>query len=334
MGRRSVVPIAWITLGLLVAFNIIAWRHARFFFEYVPEGVRTPPPERLSAWQKAALLVKGVYLTKPAAHDTPASRGMPYEEITAPGRDGLTLAAWRIPSADSRTTVLLFHGYNSEKSGLLPEAHLFFQLGFSVVMVDFPGAGASPGYRTSLGIFEAEDVAVVLRWARERFPDQQIVLYGHSMGAAAVMRSIALNGARPDAVVIESVFDSLLRAIRFRFALLHVPSWPAAETLLFWGSVQLGANGFAHQPVRYAEAIDVPALVVHGRFDSRADWRAAEEIHRRLAGEKALLLVDAGHGNPALADVNAWQEKVRALTARAPRPAAMNLRSDERPGSD
>jgi alpha-beta hydrolase superfamily lysophospholipase len=201
-----------------------------------------------------------------------------YQSVAIPGRDGIILSGWIIPAESSDTVAVLFHGYSSEKSGLLHEAALFHDLGCDVVLVDFPGHGDSPGNRTSLGLEEARDVAAVYDWVRTTRPDHRIVLYGHSMGGAAVMRALATMDIEPEAAVVEAVFDTLLQAVRFRFELLSAPSFPAAEILLFWGSVQLGVNGFDHDVVDYARDVRIPVLIIHGEQDRRADWKGAKRV--------------------------------------------------------
>ena len=125
------------------------------------------------------------------------------------------------------------------------------------------------------------------------------------------MRAMADLGASPDAAVVESVFDTLLDAVRFRFKLLRVPAFPAAEVLLFWSSVQLGVNGFEHEVTTYATRIKVPVLVAHGIRDNRASVAGARAVHDRLAGEKAwLLMPEAGHVNPCLSDPERWSTAV------------------------
>ncbi len=308
--KRSLVA----AIVLFVALNILAYHHARSFFHYTESGERTLSPEQMSWGDKFRTLITGINVPKPVSHTTPAAWSLEYESISLPGREGLLLSGWRIPSTNCKGVAVVFHGYSSEKSGLLPEAALLHDLGLDVVMVDFPGHGASPGNRTTLGIDESLDVVSVYQWVREKYPDQPAVLYGHSMGGVAVLRAVARTDIRPDAVIAESIFDSLLQAIRHRFRLLNAPSFPSAEILLFWGSVQLGVNGFSHDVVAYARDIRVPVLISHGSEDNRAGWRDAEKVYDSLAGPKQWLLMEgAGHVNPCLVDTGRWKQTVEAF---------------------
>lgn len=298
-------------LAGFIALNFLAYHHARSFFVYSSGRDRTPSPENLSWPQKIHVLLTGIRVPKPKEHSSPADYGLPFEPIALPGRDGTALSAWRLPGLAQSPLIILFHGYNSEKSGLLPEAVRFYRLGLEVLMVDFGGHGHSPGNETTLGIREADDVKAVFTRARAENPDRKIFLYGHSMGGAAVLRAMALYGVTPDGALVESVFDNLLNAVRFRFALLNAPSFPAAEILLFWANQQLGVDGFTHDLVAYARGIEVPVLVSHGTRDNRASVEGAQRVHGALPGEKSFLLIEgAGHVNPCLADEAAWMAAV------------------------
>lgn len=302
---------------LFVIVNLLAYRHARAFFFYTSGSERTPAPELLGWADKARVLMTGIRVPKPVAHALPSDAGLPYEIIRIPVDGHIDLPAWRIPRPDAHVVVMLFHGYSSEKSGLLPEARRFHDLGHEVIMVDFPGHGDAPGHQTSLGIREAATVAAVVEWMRKQAPARTIMVYGHSMGGAAAMRAVARHGAKPDGMIVESVFDDLLQAIRFRFALMSVPSFPLAEMLLFWGSVQLGANGFEHDVVAYARQVDVPVLVAHGGHDRRAPVAGARAVYDALPGKKDWLLIEAaGHVNPCLADEARWSGAVREFIER------------------
>ena len=157
----------------------------------------------------------------------------------------MRLAAWMIPAGDDdRVLVISFHGHAAEKSSLLTEARLMHELGYAVLLVDFRGSGESPGSVTTIGYREADDVAAAVIYARRVKPGIRIVLYGHSMGAVAILRAIAAGYVEPDGIIIEAVFDTMLNTVRNRFHAMRLPPFPAAEMILFWGGVQTGCNAF------------------------------------------------------------------------------------------
>ncbi len=113
------------------------------------------------------------------------------------------------------------------------------------------------------------------------------------MGGAAVLRAIAAHGVKPDAIIIEATFDSLLNTGKSRFRAMGLPGSPFAELLLFWGSVQNGFNMFSHNPVDYARAVKHPALILHGEQDARTTIDQARSIALAM-GAHARFIAYAG----------------------------------------
>src|SRR5207237_2938162 len=123
---------------------------------------------------------------------------------------------------------------------LLTPAAAFHEMGYAVLLVDFRGTGGSSGQETTLGVREAADVARAVDYTQHTWPARPLVLYGVSMGAAAIMRAVATEGVHPAALILESPFDRLLDTVANRFHAMGLPAFPAAGLLVFWGSLQQG----------------------------------------------------------------------------------------------
>jgi alpha-beta hydrolase superfamily lysophospholipase len=219
----------------------------------------------------------------------------------------------------SRGTVVLFHGYAKAKSSLLVETRAFTELGYTAVLVDFRGSGGSNGRTTTVGYAEADDVAAVVRHIRSLGQPGPLILFGQSMGGAAVLRAISVHGICPDGVILESVFDRMLSTVKNRFTLMGVPSFPCAELLVFWGGVQSGFSGFDHNPADYASNCECRVLMLHGEEDPNAKLAEAREIYDNLRGRREFeIFPGAGHMPLYQADPERWREAVkRFLTGLA-----------------
>ncbi|MBI5395241.1 MAG: alpha/beta fold hydrolase, partial [Verrucomicrobia bacterium] len=229
--------------------NVVAFNHAKAMLHFTQHGLRTKNPEALSVWEKAKVLAIGVEIPRPQARSTPADFDMPFQERVIQCSNGIKLGAWYVPRENASSMAVLFHGYAADKSSLLAEAKALHEMGLSELMVDFRGSGTSSESYTSIGYYEAEDVAETLRYVGAHLPHTKLVLFGQSMGAAAVLRAIHQRRAAPDAVILDSVFDTMLQTVKNRFQSMGVPSFPSAELLVFWGGEQLGFNAFRHNPV-------------------------------------------------------------------------------------
>jgi alpha-beta hydrolase superfamily lysophospholipase len=277
-------------LGLLISFvllNILAYRHARAMTHFVESGKRTGGPQGLTLSQKVGILFTGVQIPHPGSPSTPPDYGLGHVVYNFAGTRG-KLEGWYIRREQSVGTAVLFHGYAECKAQLLPEAKALHAMGYSCFLVDFPGSGGSEGDETTIGYREAEDVDRAVQYVREQWPGLPVVLFGRSMGSAAILRALAVEGTRADAAVLECPFDHMLSTVEARFAAMGVPSFPCAELLLFWGSVQLGFNGFNHNPSEYAAAVNCPVLLLHGEKDPNVSAAQTAAIFQTLGGPKKL----------------------------------------------
>ena len=185
-------------------------------------------------------------------------------------------------------------------------------MGLSVLLIDFRGSGDSSESYTTIGFDEAEDVAASVRYARANLPHGKIILYGQSMGAAAILRAVNNCGVHPDAIIAEAVFDNMLSTVRHRFGAMGVPSFPSAELLVFWGGRQAGFNGFRHNPVEYARSVDCPILFLHGDADRKAHIDEARSVFAAVPGKKQFrAFPNLGHESPAVRFPIEWKDTVR-----------------------
>ncbi len=298
--------------GLLAfaALNGIAYTHARAMTHFVSGGIKTPHPEALSPAGKLGVLVSGVRVPRPENLTRPDDIGLASTTHRFPSADH-TLEAWLIEAGPSHGMVVLFHGYSGSRSDLLPQAAAFHELGFACLLVDFRGSGGSTGATTTIGFGEADDVVAAVAYARNRLAAEAVFIYGVSMGAAASLRALGPLGLRADGLIVESPFDRLLSTVENRFALMGLPSFPCAPLLVFWGGVQHGYSGFAHNPCDYARQVETPTLMLVGAVDQRATEAQALAVYDRLAGPRSLVrFAGAGHESFLEHDPRLWKRTV------------------------
>jgi pimeloyl-ACP methyl ester carboxylesterase len=312
--RRRRLLLAGALVALLAVPNLLAVMHARAMTRFTDGGERTDKPELLSLGQKAKALALGVRIARPKSQRTPADIGLGFETQRFESEPGVELEAWRIPREKSRGVAVLFHGYAASKEQTLAPARLLHELGYETLLVDFRGSGGSSGSETSIGYHEARDVAsAVARTGRK-----DVVLFGHSMGAVAILRAIHAHGVEARAVILEAPFDRMLTTVENRFASMGVPSFPAARLLVFWGGVLGGFDALAHDPIAYARSVKVPALVIGGADDARVTRSQLESVADALAGPKKLVVFEKlGHESFSEARPAEWRAAVETfLTER------------------
>ena len=293
--KRSLKILAVSALTAFVVLNIIAYRQAWVMSHYSKGDARTEKPEKLSFGEKVKVLICGIDLPRPHSTMLPTGLAPACRAKTIPETNGIKLGAWYCPApvtdnnprqVSSAPLVILFHGYGGDKTGMVPEARVFLQMGYSVFLVDFRGSGDSSESYTTVGYREADDVAAAVKYADSELPHSRLILYGSSMGAAAILRAVAACSVRPDAIIAEGVFDNMLNTVKHRFQAMGVPSFPSAQILLFWGSVQGGFNAFHNNPVEYAASVRCPILFLHGAGDPRTHLEDARRVFEAVSTPK------------------------------------------------
>lgn len=312
---RILMGLALLLLAGFATLNVLAYRQAYAMMHYTSGGPRTETPEALAPLSKLRVVVFGVNLPRPVDERPPAALAPHAHVLTIAVPGGITLSAWYAKTGDPAPLVIFFHGYSTEKTRLLREARQIHAMGASVLLVDFRGSGGSSESYTTLGMLEAQDVAAACRYAQETLPFSSLVLYGQSMGSAAILRAIHEYDIHPDGVILESVFDRMSNTIRNRFDAMGLPSFPAAELLAFWGGWQFGFAGFTHNPVDYVKSLTCPALFLHGADDPRATLAEGRRVFEAAPDPRKRIVVfeNVGHDSYAANHPDQWQGAVQTF---------------------
>jgi len=262
----------------------------------------------------------GIGIPKSTNSKLPSDIGLEHVTQRIPINQTEWLETWFIPTQMpvSNGTVLLFPGNaGSKDKQLLAPAKEFHRLGYAAMLIDFRGLGSSSGNTTTLGVREAKDVALSLSHAQRSNFQRPFILYGVSMGSAAILKAIADEKINPDAVILELPFARLLDAVRSRLRASWIPTFPIAEMVVFWGSIQHGINGFTHNPVTYAKQVRCPALLLHGKLDKWTNLAEIDQIFQNLRGFKELTIFpNADHSLLVTVDKERWQRNVEQFLKR------------------
>jgi uncharacterized protein len=257
----------------------------------------------------------GLGLTRPISSNLPSNIGLEYVTHRIPISQTEWLETWSIPVANSSSkgTIVLFPGNRGSKAKqLLPPAKVFHALGYDTLLVDFRGVGGSSGNTSTLGMREAEDVALSINYAQKSIVKRPVILYGVSMGTAAILKAVADGKVIPDAIILELPFARLVDAVGSRVRARSIPTFPMAELTVLWGSIQHGFNGFVHNPVDYASQVKCPTLILHGKLDKWTTESEIDRIYQNLRGTKQLsIFPNAGHDLLVTVDRDRWTQAIK-----------------------
>jgi len=318
--KRAIQYFSLFTGVLFLSFQFVCYNHVQSLLEF--SGSRkTKSPETLSFSEKMGTMLFGVQNPRPAITETPENYGMVFTEVKIPMLSD-TISCWIINSDPKNAAVLLFHGFASSKSSLLEEAKHFHSINLNVIMIDFRGSGFSTGSKTSIGFWESEEVSLVFQWAKKKYTQNRIYLYGQSMGAAAILRAIATQEINPDGIIIESVFNTLESTIKNRFSAMGIPSFPALQSMMLWAKILYGIDGYHHNPNEYASYVSCPTMVMHGGLDTRAQAKEGLDVFKSIKSpmKKWVVFQQAGHERLILNNPQKWTNSVRQFMEQMSEP--------------
>ena len=118
---------------------------------------------------------------------TPQELNLPFSQHYLTSVKGKRLFSWLIPARDSCCTLIVVHGWGANAEMMLPLAQSFHQAGMDVLLYDARNHGSSDGDSFSSLPRFAEDLGSALDWVHQQNPGHQVVVLGHSIGAAAAI---------------------------------------------------------------------------------------------------------------------------------------------------
>lgn len=259
--------------------------------------------------EKMQMILLGVRISKSVIKHFPDTV---YKDVNLKTAKGIRINSWWIPVANPIGNVILFHGYNGSKQGPLPEAAYFRSLGYNTLLVDFRAHGNSGGNTCSIGFYEKEEVKLAMEYVQQQ-SKKPIVLWGVSMGAAAILNSIAQYQLQPAKIIIECPYATLVDAVNSRMRSVHLPTTPLSQLLTFWGGLEQGFWGFGMQPAAYAKKVSMPTLYFWGKQDIRVMQHETKTVFNNLGTtNKQLYVIEkAGHESFCRKVPAEWKREVR-----------------------
>lgn len=255
--------------------------------------------------------------------------------------DGVLLRGWKVtPPNPNGSWVLLFHGVADNRVGVIGQSEFLLRAGYSVVMMDARGHGASEGPIATYGWLERNDtraIADALLGSIARRctidlpcpPPRHIFALGESMGAGIALQSAAAD-PRIEAVVAEASFANLREASYDYAGLRKSPLLgktlfaPGTWTLLYRGEKLTGLPVAEVSPVKAVASRAFPVLLICDEKDEALPCRHSEMIYAAARGPKELWIVPRAFHTAALG-FQPEEFKRRVLTffatyAKAPTP--------------
>lgn len=243
-------------------------------------------------------------------YGSPADYGVAAEQVSFAAPGGPLLHGWWLPATgEARGTVVYCHGNAANLTRHARYVSWLPARGYSVLLFDYRGYGASAGSVTRAGTIE--DATAAIDFALSRDPDR-VVVFGHSLGGAVGLRAAADRPA-VRGVIAESTFPNYREIARVK------TPW------LAWLVPLAISSGYDPDAVLHQLA-PAPILVIHGGRDHIVPIALGEQLYERASEPKALWVIpEAAHASPWTVRPDEFERRFEAFFAEA-------MRSERRPG--
>jgi pimeloyl-ACP methyl ester carboxylesterase len=223
---------------------------------------------------------------------SPADLGLGFEDLQIPVREGGSIHAWWIPSADAQArTILFFHGnggvLEGEVRSLLPALR---PTGANLLLVDYRGYGHSSSLHPS-GATVAEDAAAAMQYLEKarQVAAKDVVIFGYSIGTG-VATQLALDEPGAGGLILLSPITSVD---------------DVADEDWIYGDLLRPVQWFRHDnDLANKEKIGwihTPLLILCGTEDTIARPWMAKELYARANEPKRIVWIEgAGHNDVML----------------------------------
>ena len=221
------------------------------------------------------------------AEQSAQAAGGELQNVSIRAQDGTQLQGWFVQPAHSNgNAVVLLHGVGDSRAGMAAYMGMFLQQGYSLLMPDSRGHGASSGI-TTYGLYEAGDVHGWVDWLLANNKPACVFALGESMGAAIVLQSLRVEH-RFCAVVAESPFADFREAAYDRVSQqFFTGPWlgktllrPAIEGAFLEGRIVHGLDLESISPEAAITGVSTPILLIHGAADTHIGVRHSQLLHQ------------------------------------------------------
>ncbi len=213
--------------------------------------------------------------------------------------DGFNLSANIYTCRQAKATIILLHGFRSQKEQWHQTALWLNQKGYNAVALDLRGHGQSEGEYCSFGYYEKKDVSTLINFLQTKSLQEPFGIWGHSLGGAVALQTMA-NDNRIKFGIIESSYADFPEIVK-DYANYYVPFAPDFLNN-WWLSLAADKARFpieAISPLKAAKQINQPVLMIHGLSDKKINANNTRRIYKVLKSkDKNIILVPkADHYN-------------------------------------
>ncbi len=171
---------------------------------------------------------------------------------------------WFFPGLIRAPTIVLCHGYGSQRADILTLVTALQEHQFNVFLFDFVGHGAVPG-RTTLGYQETRELLAAIKGLakREDIDRSRFGVWGTDLGAYAALGA-AVQDSRIEAIAVDSVYDQPSDFLAIQVGHMGLGSLPLVKMFCLFGFGMMNHQDRALPPLisRLGRLQGIPKLFI------------------------------------------------------------------------
>jgi len=233
-----------------------------------------------------------IYFPQSEIVATPEVISLDYEELTLTTSDGIEINAWWIPHSNARATLLFLHGNAGNISHRLDSMNIFYQLGLSVLIIDYRGYGKSTGKPSEQGTYIDAETAWRYLIDEKKIKNNEIIIFGRSLGGAVA--SWLAEKYPSAALILESNFTSIADIGSHYYP--YLPTKMLAR--IKYPSIDRMSN------------IKSPLLVIHSADDDIVPYKFGKQLFEKANKPKLFMDIVGGHNEGFLISGNKYSDGI------------------------
>ena len=232
--------------------------------------------------------------------------------------DGTSLNAYSFEQQKgSRRWLIAVHGYGQNAAAMFTIAKPFYEAGYNVLIPECRGCGRSGGNYYGMGWADRLDV---IKWCRQitaNQPQAEIVLYGISTGADAVLMASGEDNLPVNVrcVISDSAYTRLTDLSNYTLKQRNMPAGILTFATSFITYLRAGYSFPMASAVNQVSKSHTPTLFIHGSKDELFPVEMAYELYEAAECPKDIYIADqAAHGYAMYTNYTKYWEVVRKFT--------------------
>ncbi|MEO9020939.1 MAG: alpha/beta fold hydrolase [Ginsengibacter sp.] len=219
---------------------------------------------------------------------------LPFKELFVDIAPGVRINGLHFYAKDPHGLVLYFHGNTRSIKGWAKYAKDFYRYQYDVVLVDYRGFGKSTGRRNEKEMLK--DVQVVYDTLAVQYHENQIIVYGRSLGSGFATKLASDNS--PRYLILDAPYYNFAKAAQ-RF----IPILPMRLVLRY----QLHTD-------RWIRKVNCHTYIIHGSKDWIIPISQSEKL-QKLSPRKITLITIEGGGHNNLPSFPQYHNFLRDILA-------------------